>query len=64
MHAIIAAHAFTPHTSETARGVIALIVGAIVIFRQRLLYLVATAIVILFAVAVVVGMLTLAQLMH
>jgi len=63
MHTMLAAQAFTPHTAGTAKIIIVLVAAAIMIFRQRLLYLIAYGMIILFAVALVVGMVAIAQLM-
>jgi hypothetical protein len=63
MHAMLAAQAFTPHTVRTAKAIVLLMAAAIMIFRQRLLYFAVYGILILFTVAVVVGMVALAQLM-
>jgi hypothetical protein len=63
MHAILAAQAFTPHIARTAKITIVLMAAAIMIFRQRLLYLAAYGILILFAVALVVGIVAIVQLM-
>jgi hypothetical protein len=63
MHAMLAAQAFTPHTAGTAKITIVLIAAAIMIFRQRLLYVAAYGIIVLFAVALIVGVVAIAQLM-
>ena len=63
MDSMLAAQAFTPHTARTARAIIVLIAGAILIFRQRLLYFAVYGVIILFAVTVVVGIVSIAQLL-
>lgn len=61
---ILAAKVFTPHAAQTARVIIVLIIAATVIFGRRLLYLLAHALIIVLAVAVVVGAVALVQIMH
>jgi hypothetical protein len=64
MHAALAAQAFTPHTAETAKIIVVSTIAAIVVFGRRLLYLAICGTIILFTVAVVVGIVALAQLVH
>jgi hypothetical protein len=61
---ILAAQVFAPHAAKTARVIIVLMIAVILIFGRRLLYLLAYGLIILFAVAVLVGAVTLAHIMH
>src|SRR5215469_11573385 len=61
---ILAARVFAPHAVQTARVIIVLMIAAIVIFGRRLLYLLAYALIIAFAVTVVVGAATLLHILH
>jgi len=61
---MLATQAFTPHAAQTARVIIVLIIAASVIFGRRLLYLLAYGLIIFFAVAIIVGAVTLVHIMH
>jgi hypothetical protein len=62
MNAVLAAQVFAPHAAGTAKVILILAGAAILIFRQHLLSALVYGILILFAVALVVGIVTLAQL--
>jgi len=62
--ALLFAQVFTPHAAETARTIIAVLIAAIVILRHRLLYVLAYGLLIVFAIVVVLGTVTLAHLLH
>jgi len=64
MHTTLAAQALTPHTAGTAKLIALLAIAAIVIFRQRLLYIALCATIILFAVAATAGIVVFARLIH
>jgi hypothetical protein len=62
MNVMLSAQVFAPHAASTTKAILILAGAAILIFRQHLLPALVYGILILFTIALVVGVVTLAQL--